>query len=70
MTDTDGNGAESPPNQPSATGDNVRSATIPEDPGAQRDPPGGTFFGLSKNQLHSWGVGAFNLLRLFCYNGI
>ncbi|SJL12518.1 uncharacterized protein ARMOST_15945 [Armillaria ostoyae] len=54
MAGTDENGAKSPPNQPSATGSRVPSP----DPGAQRNPPSGTFFGLNKNQLHSWGVGA------------
>ncbi|SJL12508.1 uncharacterized protein ARMOST_15935 [Armillaria ostoyae] len=58
MADTHENGAEAPTNQPSATGDNVRSTAIPEDPGAQRNPPSGTFFGLNRNQMHSWGVGA------------
>ncbi len=67
MADTDGNGAESPPNQPSAaTGSSVPAPDL----GAQRNPPSGTFFGLGKNQLHSWGVGMFNLLQLFCYDGI
>ncbi len=66
MAGTRENDAEAPTNQPSATGDNVRSTAIPEDPGVQRNPPSGTFFGLNKNQLHSWGVGVFNLLGLFC----
>ncbi|KAK0227468.1 hypothetical protein EDD85DRAFT_1027007 [Armillaria nabsnona] len=58
MADTHENGAEAPANQPSATGDNVRSTAIPEDPGVQTNPPSGTFFGLNKNRLHSWGIGA------------
>ncbi|SJL12503.1 uncharacterized protein ARMOST_15930 [Armillaria ostoyae] len=58
MTDNHENGAEAPMNQPSARGDNVRSTAILEDPGAQRNPSSGTFFGLNKNQLRSWGVGA------------
>ncbi len=66
MADADGNCTESPPNQPSATGARIFSL----DPGAQRNPPSGTFFGLNKNQLYSWGVGVFNLLRLFCCDGI
>ncbi|KAK0217207.1 hypothetical protein IW262DRAFT_1299161 [Armillaria fumosa] len=58
MADTLANGAEAPTNEPSATGDNVHSTVIPEEPGAQRNPPSGTFFGLNKNRLHSWGIGA------------
>ncbi len=57
MADTHENRAEAPT---VATGDYARSTAIPEDPGAQRNPPTGTFFGLNKNQLHSWGIGAFN----------
>ncbi|KAK0186770.1 hypothetical protein F5146DRAFT_1143164 [Armillaria mellea] len=45
MADTQENGAEAPKNQPSTTANN-------------KNPPSGTFFGLSKNQLHSWGVGS------------
>ncbi len=68
MADNDGNGAESPPNQPSAT---VTGSRVPApDLGAQRNPPSGTYFGLNRNQMYSWGVGMFNLLRLFCYDGI
>ncbi|KAK0462683.1 hypothetical protein IW261DRAFT_1599146 [Armillaria novae-zelandiae] len=44
MADTLGNSAEAPTSQLSATGDNVHSTAIPEDPVAQRNPPSGTFF--------------------------
>ncbi len=66
MADNDGNGAESPPNQPSATGGPVPAPDL----GAQRNLPSGTYFGLNRNQMYSWGVGVFNSLRLFCYDGI
>ncbi|PBK88599.1 hypothetical protein ARMGADRAFT_362734 [Armillaria gallica] len=54
MADNDRNGAESPPNQPAATGGHVPAPDL----GAQRDPPSRTFFGLKKNQLHSRGADA------------
>ncbi len=53
MAGNDGNGAESPPNQPSAaTGSSVPSPDL----GAQRNVPSGTYFGLNRNQMYSWGV--------------